>query len=215
MVGARRRRRTPARPARRSGTCSRSPPRSRRPAPSRSTGMAPAECARSHSIERAGALRRARQRGHVVHARRCGSSTCVSMQHRVSAVDRRADPSAGSTSRSSWPPPSRATALRDVEVGREVVGARRRSRAGRASRAPRRAALNRLTEVESATITSPGPRADQPRDLVADPPGQVDPPGAFQLPISPRAPLAARPRRPRARRVATRQRARASCRRGR
>ena len=61
-------RRRPARPGRRSGTCSRSRPRSRRRRACRSTGTAPAECARSQTVSAPAACAARVSLGHVVHA---------------------------------------------------------------------------------------------------------------------------------------------------
>ena len=70
-------------------------------------------------------------------------------------------------------PRSRASALGDVEIGREVAAlgdddATRRARRAAAARRAALSTLNRLTEVESPTITSSGAAPTSARDLVAD-----------------------------------------------
>ena len=187
-------RRTPARRARRSGTCSRSRPRSRRPRRCRSTGTAPAECAQVPDRQRA----RPRARRRVSAAMSCMRAGAVvdmgQHQHRDVAASSCAPMLVGrSTSAQLAGRAARASALGDVEIGRKVARARTRSRARGASACAGRARRQHLEQIDRRRVGDDhlaGAGADQPRDLVADARGSVDPAGRVPAPDQALAPFA-------------------------
>jgi hypothetical protein len=95
-------------------------------------------------------------------------------------------------------------ALGDVEIGREVVPLgdddAARGRIGAACVSAALSTLYRLTEVESATTTSPARAPISARDLVADALRHVDPAGACSSCGSGRGPTLRAPPAARARR---------------
>ena len=182
-------RRTPARPARRSGTCSRSRPRSRR--------------RRASQVDRhrAGGMRQVPDRR--ARLRSCASRVSAAMSCIApAAVVRRGSASAPRPPRRSprrCPRPvdepqldGRPAARRAPSACRDRSGSCSRSETitrrpcGRRSERGGASTLNRLTEVESATITSPGRGADQrARSCRRRAAAASIQPAAFQLRISP------------------------------
>ena len=148
----------------------------------RSTGTAPALCARSHTASAPAACAARGQRRHVVH----GAGAVVDVgQHQHRDVARRARRAARSAvdQLAASKPRSRHSDFGDVEVGREVAAlADTITRRAGASALRCSAALQHLVQVDRGasrcTPPRPAPAPTRRADLVAEALRQVEPAGA-------------------------------------